>query len=173
MKPPLLNGVGELGRLLGAVEKWLLVSLVIFLIGFSVLQIILRNFFATGYPWGDTLLRHAVLWICLLGAARATAEGKHIRIDLVPRLLPARSARAVAVLTELFSLCVAAALLVASWMFLQDEILSGSFIFGTVPLWWFETIFPICFAIMTLRFGYRLLETLSTSMHRVVEDGRS
>lgn len=161
MKIPFLDGISKIGRVLGNLEKWLLVCLVIFLIGFSVLQIILRNFFATGYPWADTLLRHVVLWVSLLGAARATAEDKHIRIDLVPRLLPGGSARTVALVTQLFSLCVSAALLSASWTFIRDESLSGSFAFDNVPLWWFETIFPITFAIMTLRFAYSFLETLN------------
>jgi TRAP-type C4-dicarboxylate transport system permease small subunit len=33
-------------------------------------------------------LKQAVLWICLLGAARAAADDKHIHIDILPRLLP-------------------------------------------------------------------------------------
>lgn len=172
MKFPWLDGMSIAGRFLGTVEKWLLVSLVAFLIGFAVLQIILRNCFATGYPWADTLLRHVVLWVSLLGAARATTEGKHIRIDLLPRLLSSQSALAVAALTDLFSLGVSAALLSASWTFVRDESLSGSFAFGNVPLWWFETIFPIAFAIMTLRFGYRLLENLCRSLQQA-EDARS
>ena len=172
MKIPFLDGINGIGRVLGNLEKCLLVCLVIFLIGFSLLQIILRNFFATGYPWADTLLRHIVLWVSLLGAARATAEDKHIRIDLVPRLLPHRSARTVALVTRLFSLCVSAALLFASWTFIRDESLSGSYAFGNVPLWWFETIFPITFAIMTLRFAYNSLETLNGNPAQT-EVGRS
>ena len=71
-------------------EKWLFVILLGSLAAFAVLQIILRNVFATGLVWGDDLLRHGVLWISILGASRATLEKKHIRIDLLPRVLPAR-----------------------------------------------------------------------------------
>lgn len=158
MKSFLLDGIKPVGHFLWHFEKWLLVGLVLFLTGFSLLQIVLRNFFATGYPWGDSLQRHLVLWISLLGAARATAENKHIRIDLLPRLLPSRSALALPIITDCFSLAVCTALCFASWIFVRDELVAGSLAFGNIPLWWFEVIFPISFAIMTIRFAYRLME---------------
>jgi TRAP-type C4-dicarboxylate transport system permease small subunit len=84
------SNLKKIGHFLGNLEQWVLVLLLGFLAAFAVTQIILRNFLSVGLVWGDDLLRHGVLWISLLGATRATLERKHIRIDLLPRILPAR-----------------------------------------------------------------------------------
>lgn len=38
--------------------------------------------------WTDTFLRKGTLWLAFLGASVATHHHKHIRIDLLPRVLP-------------------------------------------------------------------------------------
>ena len=90
MNKPLHGHLKKISQSLGNLEKWVLVLLLGFLTAFAVTQIILRNFFSTGFVWGDDLLRHGVLWISFLGAARATLERKHIRIDILPRILTGR-----------------------------------------------------------------------------------
>jgi TRAP-type C4-dicarboxylate transport system permease small subunit len=142
--------------LFGRVEKWMLVLLLGILIGFSLLQIILRNFFATGFVWGDSLLRNLVLWISFLGAARATAEDKHIRIDLLPRLLPGSAKAVLNLLVDSISFLVCLALLYAAFNFIGYEKMEGSFVFNQIPLWWLEIVFPLSFALMAVRFGLRI-----------------
>jgi len=154
------EGIRRTGRLFKHLEKWTLVGLVVFLAVFSLMQIVLRNFFSTSFVWGDTLLRHAVLWASLLGAARATVEGKHIRIDLLPRIMPGRTARYVSFVTNLFALSISILLLYASWNFVSDERLAGSIAFREVPYWWLEVVFPFSFAMMALRFGFKAVEDL-------------
>jgi len=135
-------------------EKWLLVILLGSLATFAVLQIILRNFFSTGLVWGDDLLRHGVLWISILGASRATLEKKHIRIDLLPRVLPARISFISDSICCFISFLVCAVLFWASWNFVQGERLAGDIAFASIPYWCLELIFPMGFAIMALRFGF-------------------
>ena len=135
-------------------EKWLLVILLGSLATFAVLQIILRNFFSTGLVWGDDLLRHGVLWISILGASRATLEKKHIRIDLLPRVLPSRISFISDSICCFISFLVCAVLFWASWNFVQGERLAGDIAFASIPYWCLELIFPMGFAIMALRFGF-------------------
>jgi TRAP-type C4-dicarboxylate transport system permease small subunit len=141
-------------------EKWLLVILLGALVGFALLQIILRNFFSTGLVWGDDLLRHGVLWISILGASRATLEKKHIRIDLLPKVLPARMSFIADFLCCFLSFLVCVVLFWASWNFVQGERLAGHTAFASIPYWWVELIFPIGFAIMALRFGFSFVSGL-------------
>jgi len=135
-------------------EKWLFVILLGSLATFAVLQIILRNFFSTGLVWGDDLLRHGVLWISILGASRATLEKKHIRIDLLPRVLPTRLRFISDFMCCFISFLVCVVLFWASWNFVQGERLAGDIAFASIPYWCVELIFPIGFAIMALRFGF-------------------
>ena len=69
-----LSNLKKISQFLGNLEKWVLVLLLGFLTAFAVAQIMSRNFLSAGLVWGDDLLRHGVLWISFLGAARATLE---------------------------------------------------------------------------------------------------
>lgn len=142
-------------------ERWILVLLISSLAGFAVLQIILRNFFSTGIVWGDDLLRHGVLWLSILGASRATFEKKHIRIDLLPRIMPARFKFITEIMCCFISFLVCLILFWASWKFVQGERLAGDIAFASIPYWCLESIFPIGFALMALRFGFRFARGLA------------
>ena len=41
------------------------------------MQVVLRQVFGGGILWCDTLLRHLVLWVGFLGAARAAGQHPH------------------------------------------------------------------------------------------------
>ena len=142
-------------------EKWLFVILLGSLAAFAVLQIILRNFFSTGLVWGDDLLRHGVLWISILGASRATLEKRHIRIDLLPRVLPARIGLISEAIGSFISFLVCAVLFWASWNFVRGERLAANIAFASIPYWCLELIFPMGFALMALRFLFRATSELS------------
>jgi TRAP-type C4-dicarboxylate transport system permease small subunit len=138
-------------------EKWVLVLLLGFIAAFAVVQIILRNFFSYGLVWGDDLLRHGILWISFLGATRATLEKKHIRIDLLPKVLPVRLRFLADIICCLISFVVCLLLVWASWNFVQGERLAGGVAFASIPYWWLELIFPISFTLMAFRFGFRFV----------------
>jgi len=69
----------------------------------AVTQIVMRNFFDTGFLWSESFVRILVLWIAMIGALVATRKNNHIRIDAMSRFLPAAVERFVAVLTDLAS----------------------------------------------------------------------
>jgi TRAP-type C4-dicarboxylate transport system permease small subunit len=163
MSVSLRNGIVQFSHWFALIENWLIVLLVVFLVLFSLLQIVLRNFFSTGIVWGDTLLRNLVLWVGLLGAARATAEHKHIQVNLLSKVLSAKSSHILDMICDLFALVVAATLLYASLIFVDNEMDSGVVAFGEIPNWWLETAFPLCFALMAMRLGYQLVEGLTAN----------
>lgn len=149
-------------RLYDLLEKWTIVLLMAALVLFALYQIVLRNFFSTGIVWGDIFLRHVVLWIGFLGACRATAEDKHIHIDL-SALISTRWLRSLlGLLRVVFLSAVCTVLFYASWIFLGDEKSSGYFAFLDIPYWWLQTIFPLSFMVMTLRSLSQLWRNLRT-----------
>ena len=154
------SNLKKISQFLGNLEKWVLVLLLGFLTAFALAQIIFRNFLSVGLVWADDLLRHGVLWISFLGAARATLEKKHIRIDLLPRVLPARLSFMADLMCCLISFVVCLLLLWASWNFVQGERLAGDIAFASIPYWWLELIFPISFALMACRFGFSCVSGL-------------
>lgn len=133
-------------------EDGILVSLLLTMIVLAFTQIALRNGFDTGLSWGDTLLRVMVLWIALLGAMVATRQRQHINIDVVSRFLPVMAQRVTQVASSLFAALICAILAKYTFNFVQMEYDSPSIAFANVPTWLCESIMPISFCIMSVRY---------------------
>ncbi len=143
----------RLDRLIGRVEKFLLSVLLASMIAVAFLQIVLRNFFDTGLPWGDSLVRYLVLWVGFIGAALATREGSHINIDVFSRWLPGVSKTVNSLVVHLFSCLVCAVLAYASAVFIRNEKLMGSSAVFDIPVWILQLVLPAAFVLMTLRYA--------------------
>ena len=148
-------------QIIGRVEHALLIVLVSSMLLIAFLQILLRNFFATGLAWGDPIVRNLVLWVGFVGAALATREGKHIQIDLVSRWTGPRARRVVEVLTHGFSFFICCLLTWASIKFIINEIQMKDVLFPGIPSWVSEIILPLTFGSMAFRFGLRLMRNFS------------
>ncbi len=150
-----------LDRLMARAEGFLLVLILIVMLCFATLQVILRNFFDTGIEWGDVFARHLVLWIGFFGATLSSKEGKHIRIDALTKIFPKRITPVIEMFVSVFCIVVGVLLTAAANKFMQDERGSGSILFLNVPTWYFITIMPLGFAIITFRYFVMLMEQLS------------
>jgi TRAP-type C4-dicarboxylate transport system permease small subunit len=156
-------GMDRLVQWFARLETGVVIVLLAFVTAFGLIQILLRNVFATGLLWGDTFLRHAVLWICMLGAARAVAEDKHIHIDLLLKVVPAKLGLVLRFIASLLPVLISVVLVYASWEFVQNERSGENMAFGFLPGWWLQLVFPFSFLVMTLRFAARLV---APSAHR-------
>jgi TRAP-type C4-dicarboxylate transport system permease small subunit len=142
-----------MNKLIRRTEELILSLLLTAMIVLSCLQIILRQFFDSGLPWADPLLRYLVVWGGFLGAVLAVSMGKHIALDILSNFLSPTVKRSATVVTKLFSAIVCGFLTYASWLFLLDEMQFGSTPLLTIPSWCWNLIFPIAFAAMTLRYS--------------------
>lgn len=153
MRPAAQRGLDRLGK----IEDWLLAVLVLFLVALAGAQIILRNFFDTGLPWADPLLRALVLWTGMLGALAAVRDDQHIALDVLQRFLAPRAQRVARVLTFGFAAALCAVMAWYSIDLVKIDLASGSNAFANVPSWLIESILPAGFGLMALRFGLRAL----------------
>ncbi|MGR9107582.1 MAG: TRAP transporter small permease [Gammaproteobacteria bacterium] len=134
------------------VEDGLLLILLSAMIALSGMQILLRNFWQGGMTWADPLLRVMVLWIALLGAMAATRSDRHITVDILSRHLPAKGRVISRLLTDLFTACVCALIAYHGGRFVLMEYQAETLAFATVPAWLCESIIPLGFGIIALRF---------------------
>jgi TRAP-type C4-dicarboxylate transport system permease small subunit len=160
----MMDRLERMDEIIGRVEEILLITLLSLMILTAFLQIILRNAFATGLAWGDSLVRNMVLWIGFIGATLATREGKHISLDVFSRLFPSSGKPLIGFITELFSSFVCGLLTIAALKFGRNEIQMGTISFLGIPSWIPEAILPLTFGLMTLRFALRSFKSLSTLM---------
>jgi TRAP-type C4-dicarboxylate transport system permease small subunit len=150
----------RLDRVIAAAETTLLVVLLGVMIVLDFAQVILRNFFSSGFIWADTFLRQTVLWVAFLGASLAVQERKHINIDVLTRFLPDRAKRTARVITDLFAAVVCFSFLRASLTFVSSEITYTTILLLNVPTWCFELIIPVGYGMLTFRFLIKVVDDI-------------
>ena len=152
--------INSINNILAKIETVILILILLTMISLAFLQVILRNFFSTSIFWGDTLLRHLVLWVAFIGASLATKEKRHINIDALSRLLSKTTKRITAILVDLFSASVCFFLMRAAITFIKSEKEAASTLFTEIPIWIFQIIIAIGFGLMMLRFVIHALENI-------------
>jgi len=153
--------VNWLDRKLGGIEKSLTIAMLFLMVALSFLQILLRNLFSSGIPTSDIMLRHLTLALAFLGASMATREGRHLKIDILPRVLPRTLKKISDVLVNLAALIVCIILARAGWNFAMLERLSDTPFILLIPLWFIKLIIPLGFLLVGFRFVLRTIQDLS------------
>jgi TRAP-type C4-dicarboxylate transport system permease small subunit len=154
----------RLDDIISRVEKILIVFLLSLMILVAFLQIVLRNFFATGFSWADVFVRYLVLWVAFIGAALATQEGKHINIDVFSRWISGKGKIYLKAVSQLCSLIICGLLAYAAVKFIQFEAQMGGTTFFGLPLWLPQLIIPITFGLMTFRFALRCFKACARNL---------
>jgi TRAP-type C4-dicarboxylate transport system permease small subunit len=133
-------------------EDAILVAALTALIGFAVLQILLRNLFGIGIVWADPLVRVLVLWVGLIGAMAAARLDRHIVISALAQFLPPRWTVVSRALTDATTALVCAVVAVVAVRFVHDDYRAGAIAFASVPAWLCELIVPLAFAVLAARY---------------------
>ena len=135
-----------------ATETFLLLFFLLMAILLACAQILLRNFFDSGIFWADSALRVLVLWIGMIGAMYASRKNKHIRIDILSHYLPQKIRNNIWRITEILTAIVCGIAAYFSIEFIKYEYEDGLIAFANVPVWLCETIIPVAFIVMALRY---------------------
>lgn len=142
----------RLYRFLLQLEESLLVVILLSTIIFAVAQIFLRNFFHSGIPWGDSLVRILVLWLGLIGAMIASRDHRHIKIDILSRHMTPANQLWLRRFTDSITSIVCFIVAWYSFVFVRIEYQDGMRAFENVPVWVTEAIIPFGFFIIAVRF---------------------
>ena len=152
MTKTVINILNRLLFLIKQIEEGIVVMMLSSMLGFAVLQIILRNVFHSGIQWSDSFLRILVLWLGLIGAMIASRDGKHINIDLLSKYLPDKLSSLSRIFCQLFTAFVSAMVAYYSYLFVLMEKASGDMAFANIPLWFCEAIIPFAFFVIATRY---------------------
>lgn len=143
----------RLERAGSALETVLLVGILSSMMLVAVTQIVLREFFETGFGWSDELIGLMVLWLALVGSIAACRENRHIRIDAVSHVLPDVLVKVIRIIVDLFATIVCAAIAYQAWRYLNlVEIEYEVTVLIDTPAWIAHAIMPIAFALIAYRF---------------------
>ena len=142
----------QIVMILQKIEDTVLVGLLLLMISMAVLQIFMRNLFDSGILWGDSLVKVLVLWIGLLGAMIASRNSHHISIDILSKFLPQQIKKITNFIISVFTSLVCGVMAYYSLSFVIMEKQDGYTAFANIPAWVCESIIPIAFAIISLRY---------------------
>lgn len=130
------------------------VALLSIMILLSAAQVVLRQVWGIGLLWGDTFLRHLVLWVGFLGAAAATADEKHFAFEALSGRFPAGVHKILAALAHVCAALVSFLLAKAAWSFVLEEKASRSVLFAIgrfdAPAWVLASILPLGFLLVAI-----------------------
>ncbi|MEM8815024.1 MAG: TRAP transporter small permease [Pseudomonadota bacterium] len=154
----LIQRLDAFGRL---AENVALVGLLSGMMLLAVGQIVLREFFNTGFVWADELIKLMVLWLAMVGSIAAGRDNRHIRIDLLSHVLPDRLVRVSRVLVDLFAAVVCGVIAWHAWRYLQLEIEFEDTVLIDTPAWIAHSIMPLAFMLLAYRFVVSSLSLLT------------
>lgn len=125
-------------------------------------DVLTRNVAVPGMPrgvaWSNEISELLLYLITLLAAPWLLREGRHIRVDIVLRVLPPRIAYACEWIADVLGLVSCLWLLVygssAAWKSAQSSALSIKTL--VMPEWWFLAPLPVCFALLAIEFVFRM-----------------
>ncbi|MFQ5443445.1 MAG: TRAP transporter small permease [Nitrospinales bacterium] len=158
-----MKHIRQIDRFLARAEEILLASVLSLMILLSFSQVILRNVFHGGILWADVFLRQMVLWVGFLGASLAAREGRHISIDFIPHVFSQVWLKRARIFVHIAAGIISALLAWAALKFLWSEMESESILFLNIPVWTFQTILPVSFTLIAIRFLIHALEGILSS----------
>jgi len=153
--------LSRLDRIGVLAENTLLMIILASMLTIAVWQIFARNAFSGGFFWADEYLRLAVLWIALIGSIAAARDHRHLRIDLLSRLLPPSLTRWTDFIADLATVIVCGILAWYSFQFVLESFEYKDEAFGSLPLWWFQAILPVGFLLMSFRYAVWAVKRLT------------
>jgi TRAP-type C4-dicarboxylate transport system permease small subunit len=150
--------------LLVGIETALLVLSLSTMVILAFGQVVLRNFFNTGFLWADPLVRQMVLWSGFLGAALATHADRHITIDALTKYISPRLRMIMKVVTGSAAAVITWYLADAAWIFLLNERSAGGELFLGIPSWGGLLIIPVGYWLMTVHFAANAITGIDAAL---------
>ncbi|MDO4481512.1 MAG: TRAP transporter small permease [Bacillota bacterium] len=115
-------------------------------------QIVTRFILKTPLPWSEELARYMFIWLVWVGAAFATKERKHIRIDVVVSRLPQIGQKACAIISTIIWIGFTIFMVYISVILTSSVMTGGQTGTGSgIPMWIPYSAIPVGMALMLFR----------------------
>lgn len=115
-------------------------------------QIITRFILKTPLPWSEEVARYIFIWLVWVGAAFATKERKHIRIDVVVNKLPQIGQKACTIISTIIWIGFTIFMVYISFIMTSSVMSGGQTGTGSgIPMWIPYSAIPVGMALMLFR----------------------
>jgi C4-dicarboxylate transporter DctQ subunit len=118
----------------------------------TVVQVVMRYGFGTGFVWSLEATTYAFAWLVLIGMSYGVRTEAHIAVDLLTSRLAPSGARAAAAIALVCSLAYCALMIYGSSQFVERLMVLGNDARDIpLPRWVLTGIMPIAFLLLALR----------------------
>ena len=152
------RGFGALIDALALVASALLLAMMLIICGDVLTRNVALPGMPTGLAWSNEISELMLYLLTMLAAPWLLREGRHIRVDIVLRVLPPRTAYACEWITDLLGLGCCCWMVwyggAATARSFQSDALSIKTL--VMPEWWFMAPLPVCFALLAIEFCFRM-----------------
>jgi C4-dicarboxylate transporter DctQ subunit len=132
-------------------EAFMIVALA-FMTVLTVVQVVLRYGFGTGFVWSLEATTYTFAWLVLIGMSYGVRTEAHIAVDLVTRRLRPSAARVVAIIALCAVLAYCALMIYGSSLFVGRLMALGTDARDIpLPRWVLTGIMPLAFALLAIR----------------------
>jgi C4-dicarboxylate transporter DctQ subunit len=132
-------------------ETFMIVALT-FMTVLTVVQVVLRYGFGTGFVWSLEVTTYTFAWLVLIGMSYGVRTEAHIAVDLLTSRLGPSGARVVAAIALACALAYCALMIYGSSQFVDRLMTLGSNARDIpLPRWLLTGIMPIAFGLLALR----------------------
>jgi TRAP-type C4-dicarboxylate transport system permease small subunit len=155
---------GRLFDALAAVAALMLLAMVVLVTA----DIVLRNLTRSGFSWANEISEYALYLMTLLTAPWLLRRGRHIRLDLVLVMLPARAAWLAEAASDIVGCAVCLALVRYGCAMAYDSWRIGAITIKNLVFaeWWLLAPLPIAFALLAVEFVFRFHRLLDARARR-------
>jgi C4-dicarboxylate transporter DctQ subunit len=165
MSPPLLQRVLKAADRL---EETFMIAALVFMTVLTVVQVVLRYGFGTGFVWSLEATTYTFAWFVLIGMSYGVRTEAHIAVDVVTSRLSPSAVRVVAVIALCAGLAYCALMVYGSALFVDRLAALGTNARDIpLPRWVLTGIMPLAFALL----GVRLVQAARRALAARAEGG--
>ena len=149
---------GALIDALAVVASLLLLVMMLVICGDVFLRYVAVPGLPAGLAWSNEVSELLLYLLTMLAAPWLLRQGRHIRVDIVLRVLPPKLAYACEWMADVLGLlCCLWMVWYGSTAALRSRASEAQSIKTLVmPEWWFMAPLPICFGLLAIEFGFRM-----------------
>lgn len=151
----------RLSRAYACLLDALMAAACLLLLGMTLLigaDVIVRNAALGGIPWSGEVSEDILYLLTLLTAPWLLRQGRHIRVDILLRALPARLGWLLEWVGDLLGLACSLYFVWYGWKVLAASYTSGAISIKTLvtPEWWLLVPLPVAFLLFAIEFLFRM-----------------
>lgn len=121
-------------------------------------DVITRNVGLGGVAWSGEVSENIIYLLTLMAGPWLLRQGQHIRVDILLRALPGRTAWQLEWVGDILGLACSLYFVWYGWQVLAASYLAGAVTIKTLitPEWWMLAPLPVAFLLLAIEFVFRM-----------------